>query len=219
MTNLNSTTHLGTYIVHSACGELKVTSMPHKQCDKTTDQYCQTFSEALLDKDTNQHLLGFDKGTLAARDAHIVVAETSCGKFLGGLHCQTSGDHLWLRGAVVKPLFRGNRIGATMAATGLVHAHTSNVSLPTPVCSIRVYSDGSENVASRKTFERLGFQAHADINQVYLNLDQSDRHRKSTAERDAQGSYYTLSRKLYGTARVYDIARNFLADWTKREAE
>lgn len=219
MPNLNPIPHFGRVIMESACGQLKATSLHHKLSDKTTDQYCQTFDEALLDQRTNQHLVGFNKGTLAARDAQIVVAETSCGEFLGGLHCQISGDELWLRGAIVKPLFRGNRIGATLVATALAHTYIGNAPLPTPVCSIRVYSDGSENVASRKTFERLGFQAHADIDKDYLNLDAADRHRKSTAEMDDQGSYYTMSRKLYGTTRAYDIARIHLAEWTQREAE
>ncbi|MCV6575096.1 MAG: hypothetical protein OIF58_05110 [Cohaesibacter sp.] len=216
---MSFTNNFGRVQMQTQCGSLIVSSQSWKQDHKDTEDYLLTFNEGLHSFETGQFLFGFNKDDLEARNALVTTIQTSNGEPLGGVHWHLNdAGEMWLRGAIVRPKHRGNQLGAAMVATSLIHAHMIGTPLPTPVCVIRIFGDNTENVASRKTFERVGFLCDADVMSTYINFDWKDQHLGYSAEVDQNGRHYFRSRKMFGTASVFDTARTFLGNWSQRAA-
>lgn len=214
-----STQTFGRVEMQTQCGSFIVSSQSWNQDDRDTENYLDTFNEGLHSFETGQFLFGFNQDDLEARNALITTIQTSNGELLGGMHWHLNNEaEMWLRGAIVRPKYRGNQLGTAMVATSLVHAHMITTSLPTPICIIRIFGDNTENIASRKMFERVGFLCDSDVMTNYINFDWKDQHLDRSAEVDRNGNHYFRSRKMSGEASAFGIARIFLCNWSQKVA-
>jgi hypothetical protein len=214
-----SSMNYGRVSMQTQCGSLEVSSQSWNQDIKLTDGYLSVFNEGLNHLETGQFLFGFDDIDLKNRDARVTVICNRNGETTGGLHWHISEENeMWIRGAVVRQEHRGNQLGAAMVATSLVHSYMNSYTLPAPTCVIRILSDNTDNVASRKTFERIGFSSDVNIAQTYLNFDWKDQHLRHSAEIDDNGRYYFRYRKMVANASVFDTARSFLRFWSHKVA-
>ena len=114
-------------------------------------------------------------------------------RFMGGLQCSERPDHIYFKGAIVAPAFRGMRLLTALVAYANGREWQLN-DLPHR-CVVRIFGDLGLNLSSSRAFECNGFQA-VGLERHQIRNDAFDAHLAATA--DEQGGFWSLKYEAAG---------------------
>lgn len=148
---------------------------------------------------------------LFERKAIVVIAKVAeC--VVGTLHVHMDDkQQLWVRGAVVDPVYSGRQIASAMGAVGIVHAVCAGLRFAGATLAIRILADGTVNEPSRVSFARLGF-AEGELGQARIDGSFRNRHLFASCERDAFGPFTRYGR-MHAGPDVFARSVRFLEGW------
>ncbi|RDJ21083.1 hypothetical protein DWF00_07640 [Bosea caraganae] len=159
----------------------------------------------------SQLLFDYRADDLFERKAIVVIAKVE-ERVVGTLHVHMDDkQQLWVRGAVVDPVYSGRQIASAMGAMGVVHAGCSGLRFTRATLAIRILADGTMNEPSRVSFARLGF-VEGELGEARIDGSFRNRHLFASCERDVFGPFTRYGR-MHAGPDVFARSVRFLEAW------
>lgn len=150
--------------------------------------------ECEVGRDTGQGMFRFSRTDLAAPTrrfyALAALRAAAAPRFAAGLHVEDLGETVYFKGAIVPVHFRGQ--GLMTALFDVVHRLEAKTHPQKKhKANVRVFPNGSANLASLRALENVGFQVCA-VGDYEIQNNDADRHLAPSVEQNGRVRFLVL---------------------------